>query len=121
MKKLFAAHRMSDEVPNVQRVCFVLKVRPNRLEDYRIRHRTVWPAMTSALSSAGWRNYTLFLRPDGLLVGYLHCDDFEKAKSSMKSLDVNTLWQQEMSSFFEDLEGDLEDQMQPLEEIFHLD
>jgi L-rhamnose mutarotase len=91
------------------------------LEEYRRRHREVWPAMREALVAAGWRDYTLFLRPDGLLIGYLRCEKFESAKAAMKDLEINDRWQREMAPFFENLSGDPDDQMRPLEEIFHLD
>jgi L-rhamnose mutarotase len=29
----------------MQRVCFVLQVKPDRLDEYRERHRNVWPDM----------------------------------------------------------------------------
>ena len=60
----------------MERVCFLLRVRPDRLEEYRARHRSVWPEMRAALAASGWGNYSLFLRDDGLLVGYLETDDF---------------------------------------------
>ena len=53
----------------MRRVCFLLQVRKDRLAEYRERHRAVWPEMREALTAAGWRNYSLFLREDGLLVG----------------------------------------------------
>jgi L-rhamnose mutarotase len=62
----------------MQRVCFTLQVRPDRLEEYRARHRAVWPDMLAALRGAGWTDYSLFLRGDGLLVGYLETEDFEE-------------------------------------------
>ena len=46
------------------RYCFQLQVRPDRLGEYRARHQTVWPDMLAALRDTGWRNYSLFLRPD---------------------------------------------------------
>ena len=61
------------------RVCFTLRVRPDRLDEYRARHREVWPEMRAALNEAGWHNYSLFLAEDGLLIGYLECDDFDAA------------------------------------------
>ena len=64
----------------MERVCFLLRVRPDRLDEYRERHRAVWPEMRDALSATGWRNYSLFLRDDGLLVGYLETDDFAAAQ-----------------------------------------
>jgi len=105
----------------VQRICFVLKVRKDRLAEYRRRHRAVWPEMTAALTASGWRDYTLFLRPDGLLVGYLLCEDFAASNGAMKALEVNELWQRDMAPFFENIEANPDDEMQPLEEIFHLD
>ena len=48
------------------RTCFLLKVRPEKIEEYKVRHAEVWPEMLAALRQAGWRNYSLFLRPDGL-------------------------------------------------------
>ncbi|HXZ70015.1 MAG TPA: L-rhamnose mutarotase, partial [Streptosporangiaceae bacterium] len=67
----------------VERVCFLARVRPDRLEEYRAAHRRVWPEMTAALTSAGWANYTIFLAADGLLVGYLETDDYEAALQRM--------------------------------------
>jgi L-rhamnose mutarotase len=104
-----------------QRVCFLLQVRPDRVAEYRERHRAVWPEMREALSQAGWRNYSLFLRDDGLLVGYLECEDFQAAKQAMEATTVNRRWQAEMGELFEELEGQRPDErMQPLEEVFHL-
>ncbi len=104
------------------RVCFLLKVRHEKIEEYKIRHAQVWPDMLDALRETGWRNYSLFLRPDGLLVGYLETDDFEKALAGMKAREVNARWQAEMAPFFEKLaEGGADDNMLALEEVFHLE
>ena len=106
----------------MQRVCFLLKVRPERLEEYKERHKTVWPEMLAALSDTGWHNYSLFLRDDGLLVGYLETPDFQAALSGMASREINERWQREMGPFFEALDGRRPDEgMLPLQEVFHLD
>lgn len=108
--------------PAPQRVCFLLRVRPERLEDYRRRHREVWPELLDALRETGWRNYSLFLRGDGLLVGYLECDDFDAALRGMAAREVNARWQAEMAPFFELLDGARPDTgLERLEEIFHLE
>jgi L-rhamnose mutarotase len=65
----------------MKRVCFLLQVKPERIAEYKERHRTVWPEMLAALREAGWRNYSLFLGPDGVLVGYLETEDFERARA----------------------------------------
>jgi L-rhamnose mutarotase len=108
----------TDEV----RYCFLLQVHPDRLDEYRARHRAVWPEMLSALRDAGWRNYSLHLRADGLLVGYVECDDLETAQQAMATTDVNARWQAEMAPFFADLDGRRPDEgFLVLEEVFHLE
>jgi L-rhamnose mutarotase len=105
-----------------KRVCFLLRVRPERLEEYKKRHKAVWPEMLKALHDTGWHNYSLFLRKDGLLVGYLETEDFKAALEGMKTKPVNDRWQREMAPFFVSEKGEhADDQMQPLEEVFHLD
>ena len=105
----------------MERVCFLLKVKPERLEEYKRRHREVWPDMLEALRTTGWHNYSLFLREDGLLVGYLETPDFEAALAGMAVLEVHERWQQEMAPFFEALEGRRPDEgLLILEEVFHL-
>ncbi|WP_255945774.1 L-rhamnose mutarotase [Streptomyces odontomachi] len=105
----------------MQRVCFLLKVRRDRIDEYRARHAEVWPEMLAALSRTGWHNYSLFLREDGLLVGYLETEDFERARAAMDETDVNARWQAEMAEFFEDLDEAAPDgAMRPLTEVFHL-
>jgi L-rhamnose mutarotase len=106
----------------MERVCFLLKVRREKLDEYKERHRTVWAEMKTALSETGWQNYSLFLRDDGLLVGYFETPDFARALSLMSERDVNARWQAGMAKFFEELDGKRPDQgMLRLEEIFHLE
>jgi L-rhamnose mutarotase len=105
----------------MERVCFLLRVRADRLEEYRARHREVWPEMLAALSETGWRNYSLFLGEDGLLVGYLETDDFDAALRGMEATEVNARWQAEMAEFFELPSGERPDTgLRRLEEVFHL-
>ena len=54
----------------MKRVAFVLKVREEKLQDYKMHHRRVWPEMLDALRRTGWHNYSLFVRKDGMLFGY---------------------------------------------------
>jgi L-rhamnose mutarotase len=106
----------------MQRVCFLLKVKPDRLEEYKQRHQSVWTDMLDALRANGWHNYSLFLREDGMLVGYLETPDFDAAREGMAKSEANLRWQRDMAPFFEQLEGRRPDQgMLVLEEVFHLD
>lgn len=105
------------------RTCFLLKVRHDKLEEYKARHAEVWPEMLEALRQAGWRNYSIFLEPRGLVVGYVEADDFAKCHEAMKNHPVNARWQAEMAPFFESPNGgkSADGSMLILEEVFHLD
>jgi len=106
----------------MERVCFLGRVRAERLEEYRERHGQVWPDMLAALREAGWGNYSLFLTADGLLVGYLETPDYQAAISRMAQTDVNARWQEEMAPYFAELDGRPPDRgFRRIEEIFHLD
>ncbi len=106
----------------MERVCFLGRIRPDRLGEYRARHQEVWPEMRHALQDAGWANYTLFLTDDGLLIGYLETDDYSAARQRMAQTGVNARWQAEMQPFFTDLGGLRPDQgFRRAAEIFHLD
>jgi len=105
----------------MQRVCFLLRVKSEHREEYLARHESVWPEMLSALRETGWRNYSLFIADDGLVVGYLETDDFDASVRAMAATEVNARWQAEMTPFFE-LGGRPPDQgFVLLDEYFHLD
>jgi L-rhamnose mutarotase len=104
------------------RYCFTLQVRPDLLAEYRKRHAAVWPDMLRALRDAGWRNYSIFARPDGLLIGYVEADDLAAAQQAMAATEVNARWQADMSRYFTGLDGRPPDEgFLLLEEIFNLD
>src|SRR5688500_12028787 len=106
----------------MQRVCFLLKIKTDRMDEYKARHAAVWPDMLQALSESGWKNYSLFLRGDGLLVGYFETEDLEASRKAMAQREVNARWQADMAPFFDRLEGSQPDKaLLALEEVFHLD
>ena len=103
------------------RVCFTLQVRRDRMTEYVERHAAVWPEMLRALHDTGWHDYSLFLREDGLLVGYLVTDDLAAARAGMARTDVNARWQAEMAEFFEELDLPPDQGFWQLDEVFHLE
>jgi L-rhamnose mutarotase len=105
----------------IHRVCFQLQVRPERIAEYRDRHAAVWPEMLQALKDTGWCNYSLFLRADGLLIGYLETPDLAAAQAGMAATEVNARWQAQMGEFFTELEGTPDTGFITLTEIFNLE
>ncbi|MFC4948850.1 L-rhamnose mutarotase [Pseudonocardia sp. GCM10023141] len=106
----------------MERVCFTMQVRAGHLDEYRRRHGQVWPQMQAALRDAGWGDYSLFLRDDGLVVGYVETESFERALAGMDGLEINRRWQQEMAPLIEARPGRrVDESLERLPEIFHLD
>ncbi len=103
------------------RVGFQFKVRQDRLAEYREQHQHVWPEMLQALRQAGWHNYSLFFREDGLIFGYFETEEsLVRAQAKMAATDVNARWQDFMSRFT-DADARPDETFLELEEYFHLD
>lgn len=101
-----------------QRTAFVLRVRPDKIEEYVAAHRAVWPEMLDALRAAGIRNYTIF-RDGSQMFGYFEADDLQAAGEYLAQHDVSARWQDAMADL---LEQRVPDQGPPaLEEIFRLE
>ncbi len=104
----------------MQRVCFTMRLKPERVDDYLAAHETVWPEMLDALTETGWSDYSLFVDRDAaLVVGYLETDDFERAVAAMNERQVNARWQATMAGFFAE-EAAADSSMKRLTEYFHL-
>jgi len=101
-----------------QRSSFVLRVRPDRIDDYVEAHRSVWPEMLDALRAAGIRNYSIF-RAGNEVFGYFESDDLERAAAYLTAQEVSTRWQDAMAELLEDRVPDAGPPA--LEEIFRLD
>ncbi len=107
----------------MNRIGFILRLRPDKIDEYKEHHKKVWPEMLEALTRTGWHNYSLFLKNDGTLFGYFETPGtLEDAIAGMSKEEINSKWQAFMAPFFENLDGLHPDQgMLELEEIFHLD
>ncbi len=106
----------------MKRVGFLLKVKQDRIEEYKAHHVNVWPEMQEALTRTGWHNYSLFMRDDGLLFGYFETpDSLAEALAGMDKEEINAKWQDVMAPFFEGTGSHADKMMVELEEVFHLD
>jgi L-rhamnose mutarotase len=104
----------------VHRVCFELTVSPARLDEYRERHAAVWPSMLREIEASGRRNYSLFLRPDGQLIGYYETDDQQASDAYLAASAVAADWEREMAPYFLSLDGRPDQGAAALPEIFNL-
>jgi L-rhamnose mutarotase len=102
------------------RYCLLGHVDPDRLDRYREAHRAVWPELLNALRNAGWRNYSLFLREDGTLIGYVEADDLAEAQARVAATEVNTRWQAAMAELFSS-DGPPDEAWEIVPEVFNLE
>ena len=101
-----------------RRSAFVLRVKPERIDDYVEAHAGVWPEMLEALRGAGIRNYSIF-RDGSQVFGYFEADDLEASAAFLARQPVCTRWQDTMAEL---LEERVPDGGPPsLTEIFRLD
>ena len=87
--------------------------------------------MLKALNKHGWHNYSLFLRDDGLLIGYVETPNWKFAVDNLDAEEINTKWQEKMGEYFVEkkivkdysavwLDQKREYKKNPIEEVFHL-
>ncbi len=101
-----------------ERSAVVLRVRPDRVDEYVAAHQEVWPEMLDALRRAGIRNYTIF-RNGTQMFGYFESDDLEAASRFMAEQEVSGRWQDAMAELLEERVPD--GGAPALEEIFRLE
>ena len=101
-----------------QRSAFVLRVRPEKVDEYVEAHQHVWPEMLDALRAAGIRNYSIF-RAGNEMFGYFETDDLARAEAYLAVQEVSARWQDAMAELLEERVPDAGPP--PLEEIFRLD
>jgi len=103
----------------LQRICFVLQLKKSKIAAYKRWHKKVWPEQLALLRRAGWNNLTIFVRKDGLLVGYVETPSFKKALTDIAKNPVNVKWQKIMAGMFESSKRP-DEAMKPLPEVFRL-
>ena len=82
------------------RVCFTLRVREECIEQYRERHRDIWPEMRDALERSGRSNYSLFLADNGTLIGYYETASIDESAAFLSSQTVVARWNEFMAPLF---------------------
>lgn len=84
----------------MEKVCFLLRIKPQAVDDYVDRHINVWPELLEALHNSGYRNYSIFVEDDGLLVGYMETEDFEASLASLHEQEISHRWSEFMDELF---------------------
>jgi L-rhamnose mutarotase len=104
----------------LQRIGFVMRVKPGAEAEYRRRHEAVWPEMQRALKEAGCSNYSIFMKGQDLFA-YMEVEDFERFKIHMSTDPYVGRWELHMASIMERAIQPETGFHETLPEVFHLD
>ena len=102
----------------IMRICFHLRVKPERLAEYREIHREVWPEVLAELKAAGVRDYSIYYWQDGHEFGVLECDDWPSVQRHLGSSETMRRWEEFMADYLDTPMG--QEGPAVLEEIFRL-
>ena len=107
----------------MQRFGMVVKVRPEKLEEYKQLHADVWPDVLRIISDGNIRNYSIYHK-DGYLFSYFEYvgDDFEADMAKMAADPTTQKWWAVCKPCQEPLETRAEGEWwADMEEVFHCD
>jgi len=105
----------------MERVAFLLRLKPGAGPAYDEAHQRVWPEMLALLKRAGITEYSIFRRDELLVLSMRVEQDFETTWRQIESDPVNTRWQEAMSAYFAPMEGIRPGERFPMmREVFYL-
>ncbi len=107
----------------MQRYGSVIRVRPEKLAEYRRLHAAVWPDVLKMIAECGIRNYSIYYH-DGWLFSYFeyHGDDYAADLAKMAADPTTQRWWDVCKPCHEPLETRAEGEWWAgMEEVFHCD
>lgn len=111
------------ETGKVIRYGWIIKVKPEKLEEYKRLHANPWPEVNKMIKECNIRNYSIYYR-DGLLFSYLEYtgDDFEMDMKKMAADSVVQEWWKLTDPCQEPVKSTEEGEWwAEMEEVYHLD
>lgn len=77
----------------MKRFAMIIRIKPDKLEEYRRLHAAAWPEVLRALRNANVRNYSIYLR-DNLLFGYMEYvgDDYAADMARVAQDEATQRW-----------------------------
>jgi L-rhamnose mutarotase len=104
----------------MQRLAFTMRLKRGSEAEYRKRHDEIWPELSTLLTAAGIRDYTIFLdRNSGMLFAALKLVD-DNTMDDLPNHPLMKRWWAYMADIME-ANPDNSPATQPLEEVFHMD
>ena len=101
----------------------VIRLRPDKQEEYVRLHAAVWPQVLDRLYASGIRNYTIYLHDGWLFSHFEHVgDDYAADMAAIAAHDVTRQWWELTDPCQERLPGTPDgEQWTAMTEVFHVD
>ena len=99
----------------MQRVAFVMQVKPGQEEEYARRHREVWPQVEADLKRAGVHRMSIFMFGRQLFL-YMEVEDYAAACEVLESSPESVRWEEYMAPIMENAGGEEYDPANPYPE-----
>ena len=92
----------------MNRVGFLLKVKEEKIAEYKLHHQNVWPEMLEAISEVGIKNYSLFVnKKESFIIGYFEAENPQASLDKLGKTEINENWQAYVAEYFESGSGDM--------------
>jgi L-rhamnose mutarotase len=107
----------------MKRYGLVIRLRPEKYEEYKQLHAAVWPGVLAKISECGIRNYSIYYK-DGFLFSYFeyHGEDFAADMARMAADPETQQWWDVCKPCQEPLETRTPGEWwADMEEVFHCD
>ncbi|KAA3656273.1 MAG: L-rhamnose mutarotase [Chloroflexi bacterium] len=107
----------------MQRYGMVIKVKPEKFEEYKRLHAAVWPEVLETITACNIRNYSIYYK-NGLLFSYYEYvgEDYEADNAKMAADPKTKEWWSYTDPCQEPVENHEEGEWwSVMEELFHLD
>lgn len=107
----------------MQRYGSVIKLRPEKLQEYKQLHANVWPEVLKMITDCNIRNYSIYYK-DGYLFSYFEYtgSDYVADMEKMAADPITQKWWELTEPCQEGLESRAEGEWwAAMEEFFHLD
>lgn len=104
----------------MEKVAFLMRLKPGNEAEYRKRHDEIWPELKNALKQAGIRDYSIYLDPETRnLFGVMKVTD-DNTTADLPQLPVMRRWWDSMAHLM-DVDPTNKPIERPLRRMFHMD
>ena len=97
----------------MQVVCELMRLKPERVQDYLVLHDHTWPELIQAIRDSGFLEEYIYLH-DNLVIVVMKCEDFTVAVKKLAATSVFQRWTRQVRAML------VEDRLIDLHPVWNL-